>query len=487
MNKLLLTLAMFLTAMTASAQENARSMVVHEKGGAVKTYAIQDVDSVTFGKTEVQGTVDVAVTVASTAAGKAYGTAILPSGFQNGAVALIPNDVNEADYPAYIRTHNSLQIANGAIQWAYSNLDKSAKYVVAAVAYGKGGEVVAQGSVALNFGDGSVKDLGEGANTYIVPAAGKYSFVPMHVDGSYIDNIATVDWIWSTKAGLGNKQNLISNITCEGSRVTFDATGKKGSVVLAAFDTAGKVVWTWLIWCTDQPEVMTYENGAQFMDRNLGATSANPDDGNATWGLVWQWGRPNPFFGGYDENEWAAADAFKEAKAWTVVNDKYNFSWGIKAEGTSMENAIAAPLTFFSDDASADWHLPIDLSLWATHKTNYDPSPAGYRLPSVAELAPTGSMQTSPKNKGYVYEYNGNTAWWPASGSGREFETGCNIIGNTCCYVWSGTAFYLTDFMQSCDAEPMAYRFVANNGQIYSNAPGNRAAAHAVRCVVDKK
>ena len=65
---------------------------------------------------------------------------------------------------------------------------------------------------------------------------------------------------------------------------------------------------------------MRYANGVQFMDRAIGATSANPEDGTATWGLLWQWGRPTPFFGGYAENEWETSNALNEARTWTVVN-----------------------------------------------------------------------------------------------------------------------------------------------------------------------
>lgn len=486
MNKLLLTLAMFLATMTAGAQENVNRMVVHQKGGAVKTYEIENVDSVTFGKSGLQG--EVTVTVMAAVGTKAYGTITMPEGCKSADVALVPNDGSVSNYSEYIKTHSTQHITITPGTWSYSTLEPSAKYIVAAQAYDNSGAVVSVGTAELNPGDGSVVDLGDGANTYIVPAKGKYSFVPKHVDGSLIRGISNVDWIWSTKAGLGSGQNLISNITCDDNgRVSFESTGKKGSVVLAAFDASNKVLWTWLIWCTDQPEVMTYENGVQFMDRNLGATSANPDDNTSTWGLLWQWGRPTPFFSGYAENEWKDSDAFNEARSWTVVNDKYDFKWGFVLEGRSMADAIAAPMTFFSDDNSCDWNNTVDLTLWSTKKTNYDPSPAGYRLPSSMELAVLGSMELSPKNKGYSYTYNGNTAWWPSAGSGREFNTGCNIIGDNCCYVWTATATYTNDFLQGYSDEPFAYRMCAGAGNIYTESPGNRAFAHSIRCVVDER
>lgn len=66
MNKLLLSFAFCLTTITSFAQEAADRMMVHQKDGSVRSYAISNVDSVTFGKSDVQG--DVTVTVLATMA-----------------------------------------------------------------------------------------------------------------------------------------------------------------------------------------------------------------------------------------------------------------------------------------------------------------------------------------------------------------------------------------------------------------------------------
>ena len=377
MNKFLLTLAMLFAAMTVGvhAQKKVNRMVVHQKDGAEKTYVLENVDSVTFQKSTMKGGVTVSV-MASTIAEegtkkitKALGMATLPPGCRYGEMALIPDNGSVTDISAYIKSHCIQRMNATSNQWTVTGFDANTNYLVGVQAYTDDGDVISYGTAELSIGDGSVYDLGEGANTYIVPEKGKYSFMPMHVDGTLISGFTKVDWLWSTKAGLGNKQNLVSNIAIDEStgRVTFEATGKKGSVVLAAFDDAGKVVWTWLLWCTDRPENMRYENGVQFMDRCIGATSANPEDGTATWGLVWQWGRPTPFFGGYAENEWNKEDALNEARSWTVVNSAYDFKWERKDEQVTMEEAIASPMTFFiaPEAESADWYYKEDLTRWS--------------------------------------------------------------------------------------------------------------------------
>ncbi len=498
MNKLLLTLTVFLAAMTAGAQEQeaVNRMVVHQKGGAEKMYVIENVDSVTFQKSSVKGDVGISVSAAviseegTQKITKALGMATLPTGCRNGDIALIPNDGSVSDISAYIKSHSTQRINASSYQWTYSRFDANAKYLVGVQAYTDDGAVIGYATAELSLGDGSVVDLGEGANTYIVPAKGKYSFMPLHVDGGRITGFTKVDWIWSTKAGLGNGQNLVSNIAidAESGRVTFDATGKKGSVVLAAFDEAGKVVWTWLLWCTDQPQVMRYANGVQFMDRAIGATSANPEDGTATWGLLWQWGRPTPFFGGYAENEWEEANALNEARTWTVVNSDYDFKWELKDQRTTMEEAIAAPMTYLiAPEPPCDWYYTDGLDRWNVLKTNYDPCPAGYRMPSAEEMFVLNDMEVSVKDQGYTYEYNGNTAWWPSAGGGREYDSGCNIIGSSVVCVWTASAEYVNDFYNALDNFPSAYRFLANNGLLYTKTLGNRAFAHNIRCVVDTK
>ena len=486
MNKFLVTMAVCLTAVTAVAQEdNENRMVVHQKGNVTKVYDIAGVDSITFDNVSSSGEATLAIT--AQAGTKALVSVTLPDGCKKCDIALVPDDGSVADLSAYIKRSHQHRISYSTTV-TLGQMETSAKYIVAAQTYDKYGLPMAITALPLVLGNGDVTDLGEGANCYIVPEKGKYSFVPRHVRGDMIANIAKVDWIWCTKSGYSSDQNMLSNIAYDANgRVSFEATGKKGNVVLAAFDSNNRVVWTWLIWCTDRPKTMQYENGAEFMDRFLGATSADPADGNSTWGLLWQWGRPTPFFAGYDENEWEVADAFSEAKKWTIVNSSYDFEWGFKGEGVSMSDAIAAPLTFFDDDETCDWHNTSDLTLWGEQKTDYDPSPAGYRMPVTSEWEEfANGLVYSSRNLGFTYTYNGNEAWWPALGSGREFNTGCNIISTGKMFVWSATSKWLNDVIFNQDNAPTAYRLVGESSTVYTETMGNRAFAHAVRCVVDK-
>ena len=224
-----------------------------------------------------------------------------------------------------------------------------------------------------------------------------------------------------------------------------------------------------------------------FMDRYLGAVSAEQADGKATWGLVWQWGRITPFFAGYDDTEWDVANAFTEARKWTILNPKYNLEWKFDAHSVSIEEAIAQPTVFFYDKKTCDWHNNIDLKLWGSVKTDYDPSPAGYHIPQTSQWEELKNLVPKKDLSGATYTFGNNEAWWAASGGGREFDSGCNIIGEGDIFVWSSTAEYVTDPFAGMKDFPVAYRLIYQfkSNFLYLKAMGNRSFAHTIRCVAD--
>ncbi|MBP9986930.1 MAG: hypothetical protein KBT44_03275 [Bacteroidales bacterium] len=155
-----------------------------------------------------------------------------------------------------------------------------------------------------------IVDLSENgtANCYIVPAAGEYSFdatVVGNGDDGYIDRAyfypddvyidpADVKVLWAD-------EGVIDSLKYENGKVTFTAGSAKGNAQLAAYGSRNNVIWSWHLWFTDQPAEYTHTNGDgesfTLLDRNLGATSADPADGMATYGLYYQFGRKDPLRG----------------------------------------------------------------------------------------------------------------------------------------------------------------------------------------------
>lgn len=238
----------------------------------------------------------------------------------------------------------------------------------------------------------SAKDLSlsTSANCYIVSSSGSYKFKATKGNSAEsVGNVASARILWES-FGTADKPgfcDLISGVCYKEDYIVFKTADvyKEGNALIAALDAEGNVLWSWHIWLTDLPEEQVYFNDAGIMmDRNLGATSAAVDDVGSL-GLLYQWGRKDPFLGcstidGADEAEstlvWPAA----------VCTDP--------VVGT-IEYSIAHPTTFISYDTdivgyvgNQDWCYAsadeTDNTRWVTsvdRKSVYDPCPAGWRVP----------------------------------------------------------------------------------------------------------
>ena len=290
------------------------------------------------------------------------------------------------------------------------------------------------------------------ANCYIVPEQGKYSFETKLIDGNSVNGIVKVDWLWANSV-KGNAQALVSDIIYKDGKVTFTSSGEEGNVLLAAFNSSNEIVWSWHIWLTDEPSTINTMNflpkdpslGYFVMDRNLGATSANQADGEETYGLFYQWGRKDPFYGGTKKERIADEtgnvlqnDPFKNAKEGTVCNTKYpqavwTSNMGTKEQGT-IDFATKNPMFFLAGTITSgdnNWlekeqpmrkNYDSDLALWRPfEKSIYDPCPVGYQIPRKGVwdvLEPKTDGKWVADYSGFVYtnSESGESTWFPAQG-----------------------------------------------------------------------
>ena len=210
------------------------------------------------------------------------------------------------------------------------------------------------------------------ANCYMISKAGTYAFsaVKGNTEES-LEAIESVDVLWETygTTETPEKGYLIKSATYQNGLIGFTTSDKfrEGNAVIAAKDGNGKILWSWHIWLTDQPQEQVYYNNAgTLMDRNLGATSATPGDVGAL-GLMYQWGRKDPFLGAAKiGNKTFAASTIKWPSS--VTNNI----------GT-LEYTISHPTTYVQHFNNSD-----ELVLWTVPgeaKSVYDPCPAGWRIP----------------------------------------------------------------------------------------------------------
>ncbi len=183
-----------------------------------------------------------------------------------------------------------------------------------------------------------------------------------------------------------------------------------GNALIGAFDEEGTVLWSWHIWVipdyTDGIKTEVWNTGYEFMDRNLGAYTNYP--GSASFGLLYQWGRKDPFIGAYREDR--QRDYHLVPKQYTKLYSHpvtgEQFEWvdfddsvyGENDERDILTHDIQNPTQILDDGLLSEKHnITAAHGLWGTSsadptetelgkKTMWDPCPDGYRVPTLNAL-----------------------------------------------------------------------------------------------------
>ena len=326
-------------------------------------------------------------------------------------------------------------------------------------------------------------------------------------NGTYHQLLSGTAWtaslLWESTVGLVT----VSNATGTGPTGRFTVTANTpasnngGNAVVQIKNSSNEVLWSWHIWVTSyNPNSggTTYSrsNGTKtyvFMDRNLGATAAatssSSDQAAAVSGLIYQWGRKDPFPGA---NSWSITGGTDPTSVYSSSGTSMNVLTNVQAVLSSavpnnLTNAIRNPFVFYKYAASPyDWFVYNNSSyqnntLWGggtisattfASKTVFDPCPVGWRVPPWTGSNSPWSGYSSNSFSNYSILLTG-IGYYPASGY-RDNSTGAvNNVGNNG-YCWSAspnsTNGYYLNFNSSGNVNP-AY---GNSG---------RANGFSVRCV----
>ncbi len=343
------------------------------------------------------------------------------------------------------------------------------------------------------------------ANCYIVSEAGDYRFKAVKGNGTEAVGSAsdkdpegtptTAVVLWETFGTdtAPQKGDLVkADVEYRDGYVYFSTadTYQEGNAVIAVIDdkdTDGTeddvILWSWHIWLTDQPAEHVYNNSAgTMMDRNLGATSADPGKVGAL-GLLYQWGRKDPFLGSsFISNRIEAAS--------TVT-------WPASEESTSetgtIEYAVSHPTTFITrNTVNNDWYYTgsedTDDTRWTTsesesEKSIYDPCPAGWRVPDGGEGGIwskakgsssdySGTYDGTDKGMNFSGEFGTDlTIWYPAAGC-RDYDGSLSGVGNYG-FCWSATPRGSSAFTL----------YFYNSGLVSPSYNYYRAEGYSVRCL----
>lgn len=350
------------------------------------------------------------------------------------------------------------------------------------------------------------------ANCYIVSTPGRYKFkATVMGNGASTTGItpaainpvtARLSWqvlaagkyngstsVYGTEYGQEMKACIVkSSIEVKDGYVYFDtpATIIPSNCVIDALDADGNIVWSWHIWVSPNVNAddMAVEidnakvSGVTMMDRNLGAygngnKGATKADAYAARGMVYQWGRKDPFFtsnatdGTKYANWWNYDPAVDSLKEWNssvpVASTADIYKEGAWSIFDGVKYAVAHPSTFIGGNYSINggmwvcgaekqtsWSLDTSLSgddkiksvqwgaLWGNtapgkdsctvvgvgKKTIFDPCPTGWRVPEAGAFRFWMSTDTSGYpawiGAGNIWKYNimsDSYASAPADGS----------------------------------------------------------------------
>lgn len=419
---------------------------------------------------------------------------------------------------------------------------------------------------ALALSDVIALGVGETANCYVAGAAGRRYKMPVTVMGNNYTLAAdanapakngvapglaplplapkSAQLLWQTS------QSLIYDIVYEDGYVYFTLNGSVGGnltpgnasiAVYGGEHCTGDLLWSWHIWVTDanlegnlqtwtiHSSYASYSNyvNPQLMDRNLGALGDEPwgiSNDHSANGLMYQWGRKDPFVGADDASStstafkvtYDAADnpvervtqkAFSSAVQWglmtAIADPAYN-----KDTNPNVYPSPALTAKYpmrFAQIGSGMWMNPTVNDLWGFppydassnfigHKTIYDPCPPGYRvmnpfamsnvLPAkatggkFADLDGKGNItngETFSTDGGYCVKYNGDdTTWLPFNGCIKNDTSVLYRVGSYG-YLWT---------CRAGNNNNLSANTYYDSASFYSlNVAGSKNCfGHAVRC-----
>ena len=312
-------------------------------------------------------------------------------------------------------------------------------------------------STAANLG------INGSSNCYIVEQAGTYKFKTVKGNSSSsAGTVAKAEILWeSDDSGLLPIGSLISRLSVNGNYIYFATpeTLKPGNVLIAGRNSAGAIVWSWHIWIPRTPVTSDKYGLSWYMmlSRNLGALEdASATSGPEAHGLLYQWGRKDPF----------PCESASLLKGGTMT----------------LEETIANPTMFANN--SGTWMSSVDATIWGDKatKTIYDPCPPGYKVPMREDVTALFSTDDLSSSKGWQYASGHSFAtgnpqvWFPYCGY-LDAASGSLSGAGSSAKIWNS-------HMDSANNQGYG---IFLSGETSSRSSQKAAQGGSVRCISEKE
>lgn len=279
--------------------------------------------------------------------------------------------------------------------------------------------------------------------------------------------------IWEDSQGLITGVNaLLESADYSYSKIKVQtATGKSGNAVIGMWidgDPEKTYRWSWHIWVTDRAIKAVDVEGTMTMNCNLGEITSVFDVNDARIGLLYQWGRKDPFPG---------AKGWFMPTASTLYGKVIGIDFKKVTEVDNLINSIEKPFVFFASvTGKKDWYTlngPQNNNLWNTtdnHKSIFDPCPEGWRVPnSRISWDKLNSTNFSVDYISYSRIYLPANLSYPMGG---DYNFGGVLSAP------SQNGHYWSSIIDDVNAMELNF-----NGGLVGVLPAARAAGHNIRCV----
>lgn len=363
----------------------------------------------------------------------------------------------------------------------------------------------------------------ETANCYIVKPGETVSFSAVYKGNSTTELVGDVDkavLLWQDVRGLITKVAYAK----EEKRVLVVAGDIAGNALVAAKDASGNVLWSWHLWVTDyDPDATAYTTTPNasgttwtFMDRNIGATTTDRA-GYGSHGLIYQWGRKDPFPSPtgrteIDENYNYVDGKDGEAKLYDILGNELPTIGSQAQYHGSVALSIANPTVFYAqtysytgeydeydqeivldDPITGDWSDVSNDDFWggeSMKKTIYDPCPPGWKVPVCDAAGNTpyawlvyANMTWDAVNEGAEQEGQ----WFPATGTRVYASGGCDFAETSNPYggLWIGTKGKTSSDLTTYPTLYGQYMFIINGKRTFKVSKDKRSQGLSLRAVKD--
>jgi hypothetical protein len=330
------------------------------------------------------------------------------------------------------------------------------------------------------------------ANCYVITGPGAYSF-DATVRGNGAPTSASGGLKGAIEGGVAvsvyhsdGDDFIEGNVSCSGGRIIFYTKDSfsSGTKLVSLLDADGQVLWSWQIWANPDIRDVTLSNGQTWLNMNIGAHQESFNNKGYN-GYYYQWGRKDPFNQRYFEGS-AASDMAPFISAASRIDG-------------SLENSILHPETFYGSyhpqgvtELTADWSTYDDevkvYDWWNANitgddqtevpgsKTMFDPCPAGYRVPTYAEVEYLLTMSSTWKNGARVVDGKlvFPTTSYRAIGIYQEYWSSARA------FFWTSTPYETGDRYTR-----RVYRPYYTSGSSGMNGNAVRAWGIPVRCIKD--